>query len=120
MSAMPAHIGPTARRALDLLAMCPQMPTEIVHVIVGAGHPGSTRQLLARLAAAQRVRAERWTPPRATRPVRLWTPNAASSPPEQTAATASLTFRQARLANRQLVAAYPTTRGLAQSFPGLG
>ena len=43
------RIGPSGRSALELLACCPRMPTDVLGVLLGHRQPVTTAQLLARL-----------------------------------------------------------------------
>src|SRR5260370_29544814 len=69
------RIGPSSRPALQLLACCPRIPTDVVGVLLGLGHLDSAAQLLARLRRGALAQ------PEAVRPglllgshsVRLWT-----------------------------------------------
>src|SRR6266568_4546778 len=44
--------GPATQEMLQLLARCPRIPTDVICQLLGPRHPGSTRQLLARLRGA--------------------------------------------------------------------
>jgi hypothetical protein len=70
-----APIGPSGRLALQLLACCPRMPTDVVGALLGIGRTASAAQLLGRLARAGVARYEtaRLGPLLSARPVRLWT-----------------------------------------------
>src|SRR5436305_1499860 len=73
------RIGPSGRVALQLLACCPRMPTNVVGVLLGHRQAVTTAQLLARLRRAGLVQdqASRLGPLLGSRPVRLWTLTAA-------------------------------------------
>jgi hypothetical protein len=45
-------LGPATQEMLQLLARCPRIPTDVICQLLGTRHPGSTRQLLARLRGA--------------------------------------------------------------------
>src|SRR5438552_18792200 len=47
----PAALTKPAREALRVLACCPGVPTDVFAQLIGAGHPVSAYQLLARLRA---------------------------------------------------------------------
>jgi hypothetical protein len=61
------RVGPSGRDLLELLALCPCMPTRWVNVMLGHRNLASTRQLLARLAAARLVACDQ-----AGRQGRVW------------------------------------------------
>ncbi|MDQ6669716.1 MAG: replication-relaxation family protein [Chloroflexota bacterium] len=69
------RIGPAGRAALQLLACCPRMPTNVVGVLLGHRHAVTTAQLLARRrrAGLANYQAFRLGPLLGSRPVRLWT-----------------------------------------------
>ncbi|HEY8801533.1 MAG TPA: hypothetical protein VIN00_00515, partial [Candidatus Dormibacteraeota bacterium] len=69
------RIGPSGRAALQLLACCPRIPTDVVGVLLGIPHARSVPQLMARLRAGSLVRYEivRPGPVAGSRSVRLWT-----------------------------------------------
>src|ERR1700674_3931005 len=69
------RIGPSGRAALQLLACCPRIPTDVLGLVLGMRHTGSAAQLLARLRAGSLVRCERVRPGPVvgSRSVRLWT-----------------------------------------------
>src|SRR5438876_483339 len=68
------HLGPTGYEALQLLAVCPRVPTDVACQLLGAGHPGSVMQVLARLSKSGFVRTETASPGPllSARHVRLW------------------------------------------------
>src|SRR5438552_9946591 len=47
----PVALTKSAREALRVLACCPGVPTDVFAQLIGAGHPVSAYQLLARLRA---------------------------------------------------------------------
>src|SRR6202171_2128061 len=69
------RIGPSGRAALQLLACCPRIPTDVVGVLLGVQHARSAAQLLARLRAASLARYEMASPGPVvgSRFGRLWT-----------------------------------------------
>src|SRR5712692_8632851 len=69
------RIGPSGRTALQLLACCPRVPTDVVGVLLGLGHLDSASQLLARLRKGGLAHSEtvRPGPLLGSRSVRLWT-----------------------------------------------
>ena len=69
------RIGPSGRAALQLLACCPRIPTDVLGVLLGIPHARSVAQLMARLRAGSLVRYEivRPGPVAGSRSVRLWT-----------------------------------------------
>ena len=69
------RIGPSGCAALQLLACCPRMPTDLVGVLLGHRQAVTTAQLLARLrrAGLANYQASRLGPLLGSRPVRLWT-----------------------------------------------
>jgi len=75
--ALPAtsgRLGPSGRAALQLLACCPRIPTDVVAVLLGMRHTSSAAQLLLRLQNADLVHAETAKPGPllGIRSVRLW------------------------------------------------
>jgi hypothetical protein len=68
------RLGPSGRAALQLLACCPRIPTDVVAVLLGMRHTSSAIQLLTRLQNAGLVRTEtaRPGPLLGIRSVRLW------------------------------------------------
>src|SRR5204862_1451677 len=68
------RLGPAGRDALQLLGSCPRIPTDVAFQLLGHGHIGSTRQVLARLRAMGLARMETVTPGTllSDRTVRLW------------------------------------------------
>jgi Replication-relaxation len=75
----PLRIGPAGRAALQLLATCPRMPTDVVRVLLGQRHAACVAQLLARLrrAGLAEYRTARLGPLLGSRPIRLWALSAA-------------------------------------------
>jgi Replication-relaxation len=73
------RVGPSGRAALELLACCPRMPTDVLGVLLGHRQPVTTAQLLARLRGAGLARYEEVIlgPRLGSRPVRLWSLSAA-------------------------------------------
>src|SRR5437870_4657417 len=73
------RIGPAGRAALELLACCPRMPTDVMGTLLGHRQAVTTAQLLARLyrAGLARYQLSRLGPLLGSRPVRLWTLSAA-------------------------------------------
>ena len=71
---MPRQPGPSGRAALQLLACCPRIPTDVVGVLMGMRHTTSASQLLVRLQTAGLVHAEKVSPGPllGVRSVRLW------------------------------------------------
>src|SRR5919202_6591216 len=69
-----ARVGPSGRAALQLLACCPRLPTDVVGALMGMRHTRSGAQLLLRLRTAGLVRFEmaRTGPLVGSRGVRLW------------------------------------------------
>src|ERR1700737_4826374 len=69
------RIGPSGRAALQLLACCPRMPTNVVGILLGHRHAVTTAQLLARLrrAGLAQDQSSRLGPLLGSRPVHLWT-----------------------------------------------
>ena len=69
------RIGPSGRAALQLLACCPRMPTNVVGVLLGHRQAVTTAQLLARLrrGGLAQDQASRLGPLLGSRPVHLWT-----------------------------------------------
>ena len=69
------RIGPSGRAALQLLACCPRVPTDVVGVLLGMGHTRSAAQLLLRLRTAglAHYKTVRPGPMVGPRSVRLWT-----------------------------------------------
>jgi hypothetical protein len=74
LRATPGRLGPSGRAALQLLAYCPRIPTDVVGVLLGLGHASSAAQLLARLQNADLVHGETAKPGPllGIRSVRLW------------------------------------------------
>src|SRR5262245_13260959 len=70
-----ARVGPSGRAALELLACCPWMPTDVTASLLRLRHTRSVAQLLRRLARAGLVRYQTFTlgPLVAVGPLRLWT-----------------------------------------------
>ena len=68
------RLGPASRAALQLLACCPRIPTDVLADLLGSAQPRSTRKLLARLRAAGLARTEPSTLPPLLggRTARLW------------------------------------------------
>ena len=69
------RIGPAGRAALEVLACCPRMPTDVLGVMLGHHHTVTTAQLLSRLRRASLIQYQEVTlgPLLGPRPVRLWT-----------------------------------------------
>jgi hypothetical protein len=69
-----SRLGPSGRAALQLLACCPRIPTDVVGVLLGMRHASSAAQLLVRLQNADLVQAETTKPGPllGIRSVRLW------------------------------------------------
>src|ERR1700704_2523663 len=74
LRANPGRIGPSGRTALQLLACCPRIPTDVVGVLLGLGHLDSAAQLLARLRRGGLAQSEAVSPGPllGSRSVRLW------------------------------------------------
>jgi hypothetical protein len=68
------ELGPAAQAMVQLLACCPRIPTDVIYQLLAPKHPGSIRQLLARLRVAGIVRMETVAPGilLGSRSVRLW------------------------------------------------
>ena len=68
------RLGPSGRAALQLLACCPRIPTDVVAILLGMRHTSSAAQLLLRLQNADLVHAETAKPGPllGIRSVRLW------------------------------------------------
>jgi hypothetical protein len=66
--------GPSGRAALELLACCPRIPTDVVGILLGLRHTSSAAQLLTRLQNADLIRAEvaKPGPLLGIRSIRLW------------------------------------------------
>jgi hypothetical protein len=73
------RLGPAGRAALELLACCPRIPTNIASQLLGHGCIGSTRQVLARLRGMGLVQFETVIPGAllGSRRLRLWSPTPA-------------------------------------------
>ena len=73
----PTHtrLGPAARAALQLLACCPRLPTDVVAALLRMRHTRSAAQLLRclRTAGLAHYEASRPGPLVGSRAVRLWT-----------------------------------------------
>jgi Replication-relaxation len=85
------RIGPAGRAALDLLACCPRVPTDVLTVLLGHRQAVTTAQLLARLrrTGLAQYQAVILGPRLGPRPIRLWTLTAAGRVSVATRGTAT-------------------------------
>jgi len=95
----PGRLGPSGRAALQLLACCPRIPTDVVAVLMGMHHTTSAAQLLLRLQTADLVHAEAVKPGPllGIRSVRLWSLSAVGRTVVQARGIGPMPKDQARL-----------------------